>query len=141
MGENKDYKDLVILAIAAIGISVAFLAYLLYIRDRDAREKLSLGSLNQNLSQLSSTVDIPNQTATQITYPAYDERLYRLLENQQNQLENINSNINSLKSSNNMKYNMPSLNANINKSARAGSVTSIRTMAEDKIRQKDFGMI
>lgn len=147
MGDNKDYKDLVILAIAAIGISIAWFAYLVYIRDRQVREKTQ--SLSQNLNQLSP--NIPLNTKTEIpvrNQPVYDERLYQLLDNQQYQLEHINSNINNLRSLNYTPYKMPNQRdvanmANMNKlsTPRAGSVTSIRTTTEDKTRQQEFGMI
>lgn len=135
MGDNKDYKDLVILAIVTIGISIAWFAYLTYIRDKETREKI------QPLNMLSGQQNIP-----EISYdrPVYDERLYKLLENQQSQLEHINSNINSLKPLNYTQYKSPSLGSlGVNKlsQSRAGSVTSIKTTEEDKTRQKDFGMI
>lgn len=142
MGDNKDYKDLIILGIVAIGISIAWFAYLVYIRDREIREKIQPVNQLSNLNTLSPNIpliqtDIP-------THPVYDERLYQLLENQQDQLKNINSNIDSLKSLNATQYRTPYQKdiVNIaNKSARAGSVTSIKTTTEDKTRQKEFGMI
>lgn len=138
MSDDKDYKGLIVLAIAAIGISIAWFAYLVYIRDREVREKIQ--PLSQNLSPLTLTqTEIPVRNQ-----PVYDERLYQLLENQQYQLEHINSNINNLRSLNYTPYKMPNQRdvANMaNKPTRAGSVTTLRTGNEDKTRQKDFGMI
>lgn len=152
MGDNKDYKDLIILGIVAIGISVAWFAYLVYRegRDREVREKeRCVQPLNQlSNNQLSNLNTLSPLTQTEIpirNQPVYDERLYQLLENQQSQLEDINSNINNLKSLNLNygqygQYKISSLN-NVNKLSKAGSITSIRTSSEDKTRQKEFGMI
>jgi len=142
MGENKDYKDLIILGIVAIGISIAWFAYLVYIRDREVREKIQPLSTNQNLNTLSPSIGTPSIDIP--THPVYDERLYQLLESQQYQLENINSNINSLRSLNYVQYKMPGQRDVMNmanKPTRAGSTTTIRTTEEDKTRQRGFGMI
>lgn len=142
MSDDKDYKGLIVLAIAAIGISIAWLAYLVYIRDREVRDKIQ--PLSQNLNQLSPNVPLNTQTEIPArNQPVYDERLYQLLENQQYQLEHINSNINNLRSLNYIPYKMPNQRdvANMaNKPTRAGSITTLRTSGEDKIRQKDYGM-
>lgn len=146
MGENKDYKDLIILGIVAIGISVAWFAYLVYIKDRDRYREIDKEKCAQSLSQLNtlgplalSPTEIPVRNQ-----PVYDERLYQLLENQQYQLEYINSNINNLRSLNYTPYKMPNQRDVMNmanKPTRAGSITTLRTSGEDKIRQKDYGMI
>lgn len=144
MGENKDYKDLIILGIVAIGISVAWFAYLVYIRDRERDKEKNIQPLSQNLNQLSPNIPLNTQTEIPVrNQPVYDERLYQLLENQQFQLEHINSNINSLKSLNYTPYKMPNQRDVMNmanKSTRAGSVTTIRTSGDDKVRQQGFGM-
>lgn len=78
----------------------------------------------------------------------YDEKIYRILadneQNIHNHIEDLNSNINSL--NNNLNSNLKSLNYKIpslginNNIPRAGSVNTVRTTVEDKVRQKDFGM-
>lgn len=88
---------------------------------------------------------VPVSNQLQIAQPVvYDERIYKMLvDNEQKiheHLEDVNSNINNLnsnlKSINYGQYKIPFAGI----APRAGSVTSIRTGVEDKIRQKDFGM-
>lgn len=94
-------------------------------------------SYNTPLNTLDNNIQTTDVPISKYIPPVFDEKIYRLLEIQQRQLEDVNANVNSLKS---LNYRIPSFGVNNNMS-KAGSVTSIRTGAEDKTRQKEFGMI
>lgn len=99
-----------------------------------------------------STIKEEGLGRIQIQSPIYDERnerIYEMLENNQNRLQNhletINSNVNSLKyqSPNYMPYKMSNQihMEKENKRSVAGSVTTPKTVDEDRTRQHEFGMI
>lgn len=137
---NKEW----IYVLVGVGITLlAVVTVLTWLTNRKV-ERMSWEAENQqpstlqglgNMSTVSSVTPVLSQTQTQPVI--YDERIYRMLEDRDNKihdhLEDVNSNINGLKS---LNYRIPSLNTQ----PRAGGATSIRTGAEDKTRQRDFGM-
>lgn len=147
MGDNNN-KD-IFFVLVGVGITllavVSILSFLTYrrVEHQSWKTQNMTQQLGPNINTLSPLTLNPAEIPVR-NQPVYDERLYQLLENQQVQIEHINSNINSLKS---LNY-APGI-SNINKfshinklsQSRAGSVTSIKTTEDDKIRQKDFGMI
>lgn len=140
----SDNDNRIVYILVGVGITllavVTILSFLTYRKvDRD-RQSYNVQQPMQELSNPTSPV-------------VYDERIYRMLEDRDNKIhehiEDVNSNINSL--NNNLKslnYRIPSMGIGMNSMnimnnnvSKAGSVTSVKTPIEDKIRQKEFGMI
>lgn len=141
---DKDNKEFVYVLIG-VGITllaiVTILSFLTY-RKVEHQSWQNIGTAKE-VSPIQKLDNVSqNQYPQYPQSPIYDERIYRMLEDNQNKLhdriEDVNSNINSLK----LQYRIPSLGMNIvGKPARAGSVISVKTPVEDKTRQKEFGMI
>ena len=150
----SDNDNKIVYILVGVGITLlAVIAIFSFLTNRKV-ERMSWKAENvvqQGLGVLGTVSQTPvlNQT------PAYDERIYNMLsekmDNNQkmihDHLEDVNSNVNNLNNSlkstnygqNYSQYKTPSLGVNVNM-PKAGSVTSIKTSGEDKIRQKEFGM-
>lgn len=137
MSDNEHSGEKVLLYVL-IGIGIFALGYLFF-KDQFKRQDMqqqSLGGLGRTTSQLGlsnpridelerQTIDLETQTnSLKEELKLYDYKL--------NQLSNR-------KNSQTIEPKMYQLSNN-GQPARAGSITSIRTTGEDKIRQKDFGM-
>lgn len=142
--DNRTVYILVGVGITLLAV-VTILSFLTYRKvDRD-RQSYNVQQPMQELSNPTSPVVYDERI--------YNERIYKMLEDRDNKIhehiEDVNSNINSL--NNNLKslnYRIPSMGIGMNSMnimnnnvSKAGSVTSVKTPIEDKIRQKEFGMI
>lgn len=148
MAESNN-KEL-IYVLVGVGISLLVVVTVLSFLTNRKVERMSWKDENvmqqTNAIQGLGTANAISQIPVSNQPVIYDERVYKMLvDNEQKiheHLEDVNTNINNLnnnlKSLNYMQYKMSSLNANV---PRAGSVNTIHTTNEDKIRQKDFGMI
>lgn len=149
MGEHENTGEKVLLYVF-VGIGIAALAYLFF-KDQFRRDNTvqssaqsvglgSLGSLSgiRGFERTSSQLALSNPRIDELEKQTIDlemqtnalkERL-KLYDYKLNQYGNQSIDVESIPRT----YNLSG------QPARAGSVTTIRTTSEDKVRQKDFGM-
>lgn len=135
MSDNEHSGEKVLLYVL-IGIGIFGLAYLFF-KDQFKRQDVqqsSLGVLGRTTSQLAISNPRIDELERQITSlemqtEGLKERS-KLYDYQINQLSNVKNN----------QTTEPRMYQLSGQPSRAGSVTTIRTTGEDKVRQKDFGM-
>lgn len=141
MSDNEHSGEKVLLYIL-IGVGLFGLAYLFW-KDQFKKDSTiqtqSLGS--SGLGRVTSQLALSNPRIDELERQTID------LETQTNSLKEklklYDYQINQLSSGKNSQTETPKMYqlSNNGQPSRAGSVTSIRTTVEDKVRQKDFGMI
>jgi hypothetical protein len=158
MGDNNSHSEEKVLLYVFIGIGLAALAYLFF-KDqfkKDNTIQSSTQSVGTGLGSLG--IDLGRRTTSQfaLSNPRIDELekqtvdleiqtnalkdQLKLYDYKIDQLKVANNQVNNQDSLNEMKTIPKTYNLSGNFPSRAGSITTIRTTGEDKIRQKDFGM-